>query len=121
MKTYFIQTSHDISIDTYNEGQGDNVNFYTMEEKIKSENPREAIEKYFKNNLGYIFNIENSYIVHKEEGDEEGINKMYYDVLVDVENMEASKKSIDLWKEGKEKLYNDSVCLVIFELKEVKI
>ena len=86
-----------------------------MEAKIKAETPKEAIENYFKNKLGFNFDFANI------GGDEENNNVLFYSVLVDAENMEANENEIELWKQEKKKLYCDNIRLTIYELTEVNI
>ena len=121
MKTYFIKSIHDIYIDSYSEGEKENVNFYDIEQNVKAENPREAIKKFFEEILYYKFNFENSYIVHEEEGEEEPQNKLFYSVLVDEENNEATEKDIEKWKQNKKTLYANNITIYINELQPVRI
>lgn len=120
MKTYVINSNHDVYIDSYENGELDNVNFYALEGKIDANNPREAIKKYFEEVLYFSFEIENAYIDH-EETNEGSDNCLHYSNLVDVNNYEASKREIELWKENKEELYSNNTTIYIYELKSVKI
>ena len=120
MKTYFIKTIHEVFIDKFNEGELDFVNAYNIEAKIQAENPREAIKKYFENELYYKFDFESAYIPHEEEETEEK-NNLHYSVLVDNDNNEASKSEVEAWKQNKLKLYSNNIFLSIYELNEVEI
>ena len=120
MKTYFIKTNHEVFIDKFNEGELDFVNSYSIEAKVKAENPREAIKKYFENELYYKFDFESAYIPHEEEETEEK-NTLHYSVLVDVDNSEASKKEVEEWKEDKLTLYSNNIFLTIYELNAVEV
>ena len=113
MKTYIIKTSHEIEKDTYNEGLISYVNSYNLKSEIKAENPRDAIQKYFDEHLYYTFNFKTAYILHEEE-ENEATNVLFYDVLVDEENNEATEKEIELWKKDKLTLYNNRIHLQIF-------
>jgi len=115
MKTYIINTSHDIQVDEYQNGIKEDVNFYYLEDKIQAETPRKAIEKYFKEFLYYNFTFDNAYIVH-EEYEDENKNTLYYDILVDEENLQATEKDIEEWKKGEKTLYNNSLYLKIYEV-----
>lgn len=121
MKTYFIESTHDVYIDSYSEGETTNVNFYDIKQNIKAENPREAIKKFFKEVLYYKFSFENAYIVHEEEGEEEPQNKICYAVLVDEESNEATEKDIEKWKQDKKTLYSNHITIHIFEVQPIKI
>ena len=115
MKTYFIKSTHDIYVDDYNKGELENVNFYTNEKRITANNAKEAISKYFQNTLYLSFEFEYAQV------DDEYKNVLHYSNLVDEENSEASKGEIELWKEGKYKLYSNNTTLEIYELTEVEI
>ena len=121
MKTYFIESVHDIYIDSYSEGEKENVNFYDIKQNVKAENPRQAIEKYFETELFFSFNLKYAYIVHEEEGEEEPQNKLTYSVLVDEENNEATEKDIEKWKQNKKTLYANNITIYIHELQPVRI
>ena len=122
MKTYFIESVHDICIDSYSEGEKENVNFYDIKQNVKAENPRQAIEKYFETELFFSFNFEYAGIMHEEEGEEaDNINKLNYCILVDEENCEANEKELEEWKQGKKTLYSNNITLSIYEVQPVKI
>ena len=120
MKTYFIKTNHEVHIDKFKEGKLDFVNSYNIEAKVKAENPREAIKKYFENELYYEFDFEYAYIPHEEEETEEK-NTLHYSVLVDNDNNEASKNEVEAWKEDKLTLYSNNIFLTIYELNAVEV
>ena len=120
MKTYFIKSIHDIYIDSYSEGEKENVNFYDIEQNVKAENPREAIKKFFEEILYYKFNFENA-IISNEEDENEPVNRLEYSVLVDEENNEATEKDIEKWKQNKKTLYANNITISIHELQPVRI
>lgn len=120
MKNYIIKTSHEIEIDEYNNGLTDYVNSYNLDAQIEAETPREAIEKYFENNLYYSFTFENAYISHLEDDSEEK-NVLCYDTLVDEESQEVDENDKILWEKGEKTLYNNRIYLKIYELNPVTI
>jgi hypothetical protein len=113
MKTYIIKTSHEIEIDTYKDGLTNYANSYSLKSEIKAATPREAVQKYFDEYLYYNFDIKSAYILHEEE-ENEATNVLFYDVLVDEENNEATEKQRELWKKDKLTLYNNRIYLEIF-------
>ena len=113
MKIYIIKTSHEIEKDSYKDGLLNYVNSYNLKHEIKANNPREAIQKYFEDYLYYTFDFKSAYILHEEE-ENEATNILFYDVLVDEENNEATEKEKELWKKDKLTLYNNSIHLEIF-------
>jgi hypothetical protein len=115
MRNFLITSVHDVHLDTYDGGQLQWVNSYSLKAEIKAENPREAICKYFENELYYKFSFENAIVGH-EDDESNNKNELYFDVLVDIENYEASKNDVELWIEGKNGLYNNSIFLTIHEI-----
>ena len=96
MKTYVIECAHDVYIDFFSEGQKEHVNYYDTNGKYKTDSPIEAIEKHL-SFLGYQFDKKNS------EVDEDEPNKLFFSILADVENNEATEKQIELlenWREN---------------------
>ena len=120
MKTYFIESIHDVYIDNYNEGETTHVNFYDIKQNVKAENTREAIKKFFEEILYYKFNFENA-IISNEEDENEPINRLEYSVLVDEEGNEANENDIKRWKQNKKTLYANNISIYIYEVQPVKI
>jgi hypothetical protein len=115
MKDYKIYSAHDIYIDSYENGELENVNHFTMGSEIKATNPKEAIKEYFETILCYDFNINDAIISENDK------NILYYSNLVDNDHMQASKNEIEKWKKNQIKLYSNNTTLFIYELKEVEI
>ena len=116
MKTYKIETTHEVFINKFNEGELDFVNAYSLSGEVKAENPENAIVEYFKNQLYYDFDMNNAYVPHQEEK-----NTLHYSVLVDNDNDQANEYDVESWKEDKLNLYSNNIFLTIFELVEVTI
>lgn len=123
MKTYIINSEHTVYLDSYENGEMEQVNFYTQKDTIKANSPREAIKLYFEKSLYYSFNLKDTYIVHEEEENdsEAPINTLHYSILVDGNNSEASESEISQWKEDKKLLYSNNIYLTIFEAVPVLI
>jgi hypothetical protein len=122
MKTYIINTSHTVYLDSYLNGETEGVNFYTQKDIIKANSPREAIQLYFEKTLYYSFNFENAFISHEElKSEKDNINTLHYSILVNAENCEASESEINQWKEDKKLLYSNNIYLTIFEAVPVLI
>ena len=120
MKTYKIETTHEVFIDKFNEGELDFVNAYSLSSEVKAENPESAIAEYFDKHLYYDFNMNYAYVPHQEE-ETETKNTLHYSVLVDNDNNQASEYEVESWKEDKLTLYSNNIFLTIFELVEVTI
>lgn len=110
MKKYFIKSEHEVNVDTYKDGELENVNYYSLDSFISAENAKQAIENYFKNVLYYDFDFEYSIF-------EDGI--LFYSVLVDADNQQATKEQIKVWRMGKSTLYSNNISIKISECTEV--
>ena len=121
MKKFIISSTHEVYKDDYNDGETDYVNGYSLKSKIiNSETTKEAIQKYFEDELYYKFNVDYAYIDHEEDIDASK-NTLNYSVLVDNENSEASEEEIELWKKDKLELYANNIFLTVHELTEATI
>ena len=112
---YYIASTHCIYEDDYNEGEEENVNYYTLKAIVIAENAKQAISKYFENTLSYSFSFENAMI------DEEKTNILFYSNLVDEDNAEANKAEIEAWKQGNKKLYSDNARIEINILNAIDL
>ena len=115
MKTFKICSAHDVYIDDYEQGELDRVNGYTVTNEVEANDVWEAIEKYFETTLYYNFKKE--YASKSDEVE----NELHYSVLVDVENLEASEKQIEDWKQNKQKLYSNNITITVYEIIETVI
>jgi hypothetical protein len=116
MKTFLIECEHSIYIDNYEQGEGENVNNFDTKGTFKAENATEAIEKHL-SSLGYSFNPE-----YMQEDEEEGQeNKIWYSVLVDAENSEASEAEVNKWRNDKIVLYSANLTIWVYEVVPFKI
>ena len=115
MKAFKICSAHDVYIDDYEQGELDRVNGYTVTNEVEANDVWEAIEKYFETTLYYNFKKE--YASKSDEVE----NELHYSVLVDVENLEASEKQIEDWKQNKQKLYSNNITITVYEIIETVI
>jgi len=114
MKTYKIECEHDVYIDSYTEGETENVNNYTTQGEYSATGAIEAVEKHF-DFLCYDFNKDYMSI------DDENYSKAYYSVLCDVENSEATEGQKTKWKADKLTLYANNMTLFVYEVSPAKI
>lgn len=113
MKQYRITSTHTVHETDYTYGDLDYIQTYNQNSVIEAENPKQAIQIYFDNVLYYNFTIDSAYI-------EEGI--LYYDVLVDEDNIEVTDaETTKLWQNGEVKLFSNSISVSVCELVEVNI
>lgn len=115
MKTFKIISYHNVFIDSYEEGEGKNVNNYTLEAEVKAESVKSAIKKYFDEQLNYSFDFKHAAI---DEGKQ---NYLYYSNLVDKDNVEANDHEIEHWKIGELILYSNQITLKVFEVIQQQI
>ena len=113
LNSYYITSTHDIYIDNYTEGEGKRVNSYDLNAIVKAENVKEAIAKYFKNEL---------YLSYDEEYIDDSLDdgNFFYSNLVDSENLEATKEEIELWKKNEKVLYSNNSSLKIYQLVKIE-
>lgn len=109
MKNYYIKTWHEVHEDSFENGELDHVNSYNMSDIIKANDPKEAIDQYINKVLGYTYDVDE---IQVDES-------IYFDVLVDKNNMQASVDQVEAWTKGKTKLYNDYVIIEIHELNQI--
>ena len=86
MKKFIIECEHNIYVDSHSEGETENVNNFDTKGTYKAEEPAEAIKQHL-SSLGYNFKPEFMQLDEEEENQ----NKIWYSVLCDVENNEATK------------------------------
>ena len=115
MKTFKIYSAHDVYIDDYEQGELDRVNGYTVTNEVEANDAWEAIEKYFETTLYYDFKKDNA------SKSDEVENELHYSVLVDVENLEASEKDVQLWKRNLKKLYSNNITITVYEIIETTL
>ena len=113
LNSYYITSKHDIYIDNYTEGEGERVNSYDMNAIIKADNVKEAIAKYFKNEL---------YLSYDEEYIDDSLEdgNFFYSNLVDSENLEATKNEIESWQKNEKILYSNNTTISIFQLVKIE-
>lgn len=114
MKNYLIECEHNIYIDSYEQGEGENVNNFDTKGEYNAENPTAAIEKHL-TSLGYSFDKDYMQLDEDQDG------KVWYSILCDVENSEATEKQKNIWKEEELILYANNMTLYVYELKIAKI
>lgn len=112
MNEYLIRSSHTVSEDSYNDGELDYVNGYELSYFIKATDPSNAIQQYIERKLYYKFNPK---FIDTSSDD----ISVYYNVLVDVDNAEATESEYELWKQGKLKLYNDCIRIEVYNVSIV--
>jgi len=112
MATFIIKSYHSVSINKYNEGELETVNYYDLSNEIDAKNYKQAIEKYFAETLCYKLNFDYVDILG---------NMLIYNVLVDDENYEASESQIENWKNDEITLYNNNINLYVYELNEIEL
>lgn len=112
MAKYKITTFHDVYVDEYENGEGEHRNFYVMDKIIHADSPINAVKKYFDDVLYYQFSVGNAIV---EQSD------LFYSVLVNKDNEEASLNEQADWKGGKLELYANNIRLLCEELVTVKI
>lgn len=112
MRTFQITSIHDVYKDSYEKGEQEAITSYLLDEIVEAQTILEAIEIYFKDNLGYSFN--------KDLSDIED-NRLHYSVLVDADSIEVNDKQKELWKKGLIDLYTDNITITVKEVVDVDL
>lgn len=114
MKELKIVSSHSIHVDSYEDGEGNYINGYLLESTIKANTVKEAIQKYFDDNLYYQFDFKYAQM------DENGL---HWSALVDSENNEILTTDVAYkqWQKGEKILYSNNILLNVYEVTEVDI
>lgn len=112
-KQFKVTTHHTVYIDSYEQGEGKQVNFYELISERKAETPREAIEEHFKNTVYLPFEFD------KADKNEDN-TVMYWSNLVDADNSEPNTSEIEAWKKGQEELYSNNIEIMISEIVPLK-
>ena len=109
MKNYLIECNHYICIDSYKQGELENINNFDTKGEYVAKDPTEAIQKHLFS-LGYNFNRDCMQV------DKEQYGKVWYSILCDVENSEATNKEKIDWQNNKLTLYSNDITLFIYKL-----
>ena len=107
---YLITSRHEVVVDDYEQGQLQNVNYYTHESRHDELN-NEALAEHFAQ-LGFSYNNEEMY---KDE------DRVYYSWLVNSEDAEASETERQQWIKNKIKLYSNNATTTFQQLINVMI
>lgn len=107
--TYKITSFHCVYIDSYTEGETEQVNYYKLTDEIEAYNWKDAIRKYFSEYLYFKISLKYGCI-------DEETNTFHYSNLVNVDNIEASEYEIKQWKENKLTLYANNTTVTIQQI-----
>lgn len=116
MKKYQVQINTNVYEDSYSEGEGELVNWFTNDFAINSESPMSAVGEAL-GKLGYSFSASLSDI------DDENDNQVWYSNLVNVDNIEVreGEAEYDDFKDGKIDLYSANHSIYVYELVPVNL
>lgn len=119
-KKFYFNVNATIYEDSYKEGQGDQVNFWQVNELIEAPTLDLAIEKLFETKLYFSYKKELRDLNDNNDGIK---NILEYSNLVDEDNNEivADSKQYQAWQEGKAVLYACDLSIEIFELNPVDL
>ncbi len=112
-KQFKVTTHHTVFIDSYENGEGKQVNFYTIDSEVKAETPREAIENHFNNVIYLPFDFNKAEISEDKEC-------IFWSCLVDEDNGHAQLSQIEKWKKGEKELYSNNIEIMVSEIIPTK-
>lgn len=113
MRKFKVTTSHTVYIDSYKQGEGKHVNFYTLKSEVITHTIQEAIQEHFNNTVYLPFDYS------KCDADEAN-EAIFWSNLVDENNEEPSKYDIEKWKKEEKELYSNNSYITIHELIRLK-
>lgn len=117
MKKFKIKYTVDVTVDSWENGQEIRpCNYYDGVFEVDTKNYKEAIQKFFKNEL--FFDVDT-----RDLSFETVLDGFSYDVLVDNDNSEVKYDDVkfDLWQNGEIELYNAYIHFNIYEVNETLI
>ena len=116
MKKYQVKINTDVYEDSYSEGEGDHVSWFTNTCIVESSSPMNAVGEAL-GKLGYSFSASLSDI------DDENDNQVHYSNIVDVDNVEVNEQESQYndFKEGKVNLYSANHSIYVYELVPVNL
>lgn len=114
MKNFEILSSHYIYVDHYEDGEGDQVNYFTLKSTHEANDYKEAVNNHLEF-YGYNLGIENCEI------DKEN-NVIQTSCLVNASNEQPSNKDVEIWKRGDTDLtlYSDNISITVKQLIDVE-
>lgn len=115
LNKYKVEIITHVYVDSYEHGEGDNVNYYSNESEHETSEPIEAIQKAM-DKIGFSFK--------KEHADtSELYDFVYYSNLVDNDSFEIleSDTMYKEWKEGNINLFSANSTIIVHQLNEITI
>ena len=111
-----IKSFADVSIDSYEEGELDHVNYFENDTKRFTSTEDTLKEDILSNLEDYVENV--IYTDYNEESIKEQLadrddSSFFVSVLVDNDNTEPSETQLEDWKNGTETLYIQDNCITI--------
>jgi len=114
MKKFKVTTEHTVYIDSYENGEGKQVNSYDLNSTQRTETIREAIQNHFNNTVYLPFDFDKAEISEDKK-------LIFWGCLVDEENAEPYTHDLKEWKKGKKELYVNNIIVSIEEIKPLII
>ena len=112
--SYKVTSTHDVYIDSFEDGEEEQVNYYELSSEIKAKDWKDAIKKYFSDYLYFEICLERGYI-------DEETNTFQYSNLVDADNIEASEDEVKQWKENKLTLYSNNTVITVEQIIKIDL
>jgi len=119
MKNYYIKCAVYVSIDYWNEGRGEDVNYWELNAHIKAASPLDAIKQFYAKELYWSFDEKLAFTDLQEIGE----NSLGCSNYVDVENteLEENSQAMQDFKAGKRTVYVADSRVQVFKMLPVAI
>ena len=106
MRQFKFTSYHTMYEDSYENGEGQLVNYWDQSLTVKGETLEEAIKTYYEKDLNWDWTPESAFV----DGDE-----LMDARLVDEDNCIATEKQTERWKRGELKLFTQHVRIKAWE------
>lgn len=123
-RRFIIITDSITHLDDYENGELDIINTSHNNQTVIAKSIGDAIKKYFDSNSYMAFdkvNLEHISVYHLDNGDEDGQNILEFSIQITESGYAPTEHEIELWKQGKFKLFSESIRMYINEIVPVTL
>lgn len=114
MKNYMVKSLHEVFVDDYKEGEGEHANAYELSDEVQAESPKQAINKYLQDCLGYNLDFNNCEVNPDDK------SNVQTSCLVNNDNIQPTNSEVKQWEAGNVELYSNHIDMFVYEVTEVK-
>lgn len=123
-RRFIIITDSITHLDDYENGELASVNTSYDKQIVIAKSVGDAVKKYFDGNSYMAFDklkLEDISVYHLDNGDEDGQNILEFSIQITESSYAPTEHEIELWKQGKFKLFSESIRMYINEIVSVTL